>query len=314
MANKLISILLNCHNGEKYLKETLRSIKAQDYNNWELVFIDNNSTDKTKNIFDIEKDKRFKYFFLKNKKKLGYARNYGLSKCKGDYIAFIDDDDLWEKDKLSQQITYFKDKKIDLIYTNVIKFSKKKKLNTLNTFKFLLLNYDQTKNLFNNYNITLSSVILRRSIIIKYNYKFNENFNYIEDFDFFIRISRKHKFKFIIETLTKWRVHDQSLTHQNFYDLANELLKFVSMTKIENPHFYRKYLNEFNFTESKAHLRFAQHYYRKHNLKKILYHLEPYKFVNKNIFMLLIFCKFPKIIQKKLINLFKIYQLDARNI
>lgn len=314
MANNLISILLNCCNGEKYLKETLRSIKAQDYNNWELVFVDNNSTDKTKIIFDKEKDKRFKYFFLKNKKKLGYARNYGISKCKGDYIAFIDDDDLWKQNKLSKQIICFKNKKIDLVYTNVIKFSKKKKLSSLNNLKFFLKNKNQTKYLLKNYNITLSSVILKKSIIKKYNYKFNKNFNYIEDFDFFIRISRRHKFKFLNEALTKWRVHDQSLTHQNFYDLGNELLTFVSKIKNDSPLFYKKYFNEFNFTESKAHLRFAQYYYRKQNFEKIFYHLETYKFVNKNIFLLFIFCKLPKIVQKFLIGLFKIYQLDTKNI
>ena len=59
----LVSIIMNCHNGEKYLKKSLQSIKNQEYKNWELIFWDNKSSDKSKKIFSQFKDKRFKYFF-----------------------------------------------------------------------------------------------------------------------------------------------------------------------------------------------------------------------------------------------------------
>ena len=61
--NQLITIILNCYNGEKYLNDALRSILKQSYKNWELIFWDNKSTDKSKKIFKSFKDKRFRYFF-----------------------------------------------------------------------------------------------------------------------------------------------------------------------------------------------------------------------------------------------------------
>ena len=60
---KLVSIILNCYNGEKYLKQALKSILRQSYKNWELIFWDNRSTDSSKKIFDTFKNKKFKYFF-----------------------------------------------------------------------------------------------------------------------------------------------------------------------------------------------------------------------------------------------------------
>ena len=67
MKEKLISIIINCHNGEKYLLETLKSIQNQKYKNFEVIFIDNCSTDNTYKIFKNVKDRRFKYFKTKKK-------------------------------------------------------------------------------------------------------------------------------------------------------------------------------------------------------------------------------------------------------
>ena len=64
----LVSIIMNCYNGEKYLYKSLHSVLNQSYKNWELIFFDNASTDKSKDIFNDFKDSRFKYFFSKKKK------------------------------------------------------------------------------------------------------------------------------------------------------------------------------------------------------------------------------------------------------
>ena len=109
--NKLVSIIINCHNSEKFLKETLNSVLSQTYKNWELIFYDNKSTDNSYNIFKSFKDNRFKYFKSKNFKKLGEARREALKKSKGDYITFLDSDDIWKKNKLKIQLKYFDDKR-----------------------------------------------------------------------------------------------------------------------------------------------------------------------------------------------------------
>ena len=125
---KLVSIILNCFNGEKFLKRTLDSIKQQSYKKWELIFIDNHSTDSSKLIFKSYKNKKFKYFKTKKHLPLYSARNFGVSKSKGDFISFIDADDWWIKNKIKKQISLFlKNNNLDIVFSNVFIYGEKNK-------------------------------------------------------------------------------------------------------------------------------------------------------------------------------------------
>ena len=93
----LISILMNCFNGEKYLEEALNSVFQQTYENWELIFWDNNSNDKSKQIISSFKDKRIRIFTSLVHTNLGEARKEAYKKVQGDYLAFLDVDDIWAK-------------------------------------------------------------------------------------------------------------------------------------------------------------------------------------------------------------------------
>ncbi len=95
----LVSIILNCYNGAEFLKETLESIKVQTFSDYEIIFVDNCSVDSSAEIAQ-QFDNRLKYFKTDKHVKLGEARNVALSKCSGEYIAFIDADDLWKQQKL----------------------------------------------------------------------------------------------------------------------------------------------------------------------------------------------------------------------
>ena len=95
----LISIIMNCYNGEKYLKKSIKSVINQNYKNWELIFWDNKSSDNSKKILKEFKDNRIKYFFSKKFTNLYEARNLAIKKSKGSYICFLDTDDWWDKKK-----------------------------------------------------------------------------------------------------------------------------------------------------------------------------------------------------------------------
>lgn len=115
----LVSILMNCYNGEKYLREAIESVLAQTYHNWELIFWDNQSTDRSAEIFRSYFDKRLKYFFAPNHTLLYEARNCTVEKCSGSYIAFLDVDDYWEESKLEKQMGVFKtDPNVAMVYSN----------------------------------------------------------------------------------------------------------------------------------------------------------------------------------------------------
>ena len=118
----LVSIITPTFNSIDYIKETYRSISAQQYQNWEWVVTDDCSTDNT---FDFLlhlsiNDARIRPFKLDNNSGAAVARNNSLNHSRGEYIAFIDADDYWEKDKLSSQISYMEEKKLDFCFTSYI--------------------------------------------------------------------------------------------------------------------------------------------------------------------------------------------------
>ena len=95
-----ISIIVNCHNGEKYLKKCILSILNQKYTNFEIIFFDNFSSDRSKKILDQFKDDRIKYFSSNIKLPLYEARNEAIKKSTGLFIAFLDTDDWWDENYL----------------------------------------------------------------------------------------------------------------------------------------------------------------------------------------------------------------------
>ena len=117
--NSLVSIIINCFNGEKYLNEALVSVLSQSYNNWEVIFWDNQSNDSSASIFKSFKDKRFKYFYADSHTSLYKARNLAIEKSKGDFIAFLDTDDLWDQNKLKLQMHYFSNSEVGAVFSNL---------------------------------------------------------------------------------------------------------------------------------------------------------------------------------------------------
>ena len=113
----LVSVIMPNYNSEKYVEATVKSVLAQTYQNWELLFVDDCSTDNSLEIVRSFNDDRIK--ILQNDVNSGAAisRNYALREAKGKWIAFLDSDDLWEPDKLSRQICYMVDNGYDFTYT-----------------------------------------------------------------------------------------------------------------------------------------------------------------------------------------------------
>ena len=114
----LVSIIMNCHNGEKFINRSIRSILKQKYQNFEIIFYDNFSNDNTRKIIKQYKDKRINYYKSNKRLKLYDARNKAIKKSKGEYITFLDVDDEWHKEKLKYQIEQFYKFNHDVSYTN----------------------------------------------------------------------------------------------------------------------------------------------------------------------------------------------------
>lgn len=116
--NDLISIIMPSYNTGKYIKDSIDSIIAQTYKNWELIIIDDCSTDNSNEIIESYSEPRIR--LLKNKTNLGAAlsRNSGLREAKGKYIAFIDSDDIWVSEKLEKQVDFIKKNDYAFIFSD----------------------------------------------------------------------------------------------------------------------------------------------------------------------------------------------------
>ncbi len=113
MKDGLVSIVFPCYNCEDFICESINSVLAQTYTNWELIICDDCSTDNTKNkIEPFLEDSRIHYFCMETNGGPAHARNLGLSNVNGDYVAFLDSDDIWIPDKLEKQIAFMKENSI----------------------------------------------------------------------------------------------------------------------------------------------------------------------------------------------------------
>ena len=106
----LVSIVVPVYNAERFLDETINTVLNQTYTNWELILVNDCSTDNSVNVIKKYKDKRIKLINNKTNSKAAISRNNGITKAKGRYICFLDADDLWDKDKLEKQVKFMNEK------------------------------------------------------------------------------------------------------------------------------------------------------------------------------------------------------------
>ena len=241
----LVSVIMNCYNGEKYLDESIQSVIGQSYENWELIFWDNKSEDKSSEIFKKYQDKRFKYFYANEHTSLYEARNLAIQKSTGDFISFLDTDDLWEKQKLEKQMYYFNDQSIGVVYSNywlTKKDLRKKKIN----FRKRLYRGDVYDELINSYNIGILTAIIRRKNYEQLKKKFDERFSIIGDFDLFLRLSKMCKFESVQTPLAYYRLHGKNLSTIHKEKEIKELTIWLN----EN----QNTLNEFNVKRIKKNI------------------------------------------------------------
>jgi teichuronic acid biosynthesis glycosyltransferase TuaG len=206
-----IDIILPNYNSSKFLKQTLNSIIMQTYKNWKLIIIDDCSDDKTKNILKkYSKDKRIKMFWLKKNNGAGFCRNYGIKKSKSPYVAFIDSDDVWKKNKLEKQIIFMKKNNYSFSYTNYETFGDKRKI----IIPPLRFDY---KSFINNTSIGTSTMMVKRKELK--NIKFT-NSKICEDYYFKCKLLKRVKFAFCLnEFLTRYRIRHNSMQSSNIKNI-----------------------------------------------------------------------------------------------
>lgn len=243
-----VSVIINGQNSERYLKEAIDSVFAQTYKDWELIYFDDASKDTS-----LETAKSYgpkvKCYRTDDAVPLGRARNLAIEKTEGEFIAFLDGDDLWRKDKLAEQVKVFNEKPdIALVYTNTIIFNDKKDLYTAFK-KYTPTSGDMFRRLLLRETITMSSIIFRKEAVKAMDKWFDDRFYIIEDYDFLLRFSRNNKFYYIKEPLTKWRLHQASWSQSKSELFAHEQCLLLDDLKKRYPDLGKVYPKELETAE-----------------------------------------------------------------
>lgn len=145
----LISIVVPVYNASRFLDETIKTVREQTIDNWELIFVDDCSTDNSDEIIKqyMKIDKRIKYFKQDQNEGPALARNRGIDEAKGNFLCFLDADDMWDKDKLEKQLNFMLEKEVAFSYTSYefatfdgIPTGKKVKAKEILTYKEVLKN------------------------------------------------------------------------------------------------------------------------------------------------------------------------------
>ena len=159
--NSKVSIILPNYNSSETIKQTINTVLGQSYENWELIIVDDNSDKITRNILlKYKNKKKIRIYFLKKNKGAGYCRNLAIKKSNSEYIAFIDSDDLWKKNKLNLQINFMKKNNYSFSYT----YYKTFRTNTHIKNNIIVPRKFNFKSFVKNTSIATSTMIVKRKV------------------------------------------------------------------------------------------------------------------------------------------------------
>lgn len=288
---------MNSHNGAKYIYDSVSSIIAQTYKNWELVFFDNCSDDDSQNIINKFDDKRIKYFYSKKILSLGQARKNAETYLNGDFIAILDVDDLWLPNKLKNQIEILLEN-IDtsFMFTAVNFFNKSNSKNFYPYQKFIKKNF--FKELLFNYRVPLESILINKKYINKLQYFFDDKYNSITDFDLLLRLSENSKVIYIPEITASWRLHDNNDTVKYPFYFVDEKKEWLKNNKEKINNINPKYFYILNNKNEFERIRITLNVYGRAESLKELFKLKNYN-IKFLIYFFFILCPFSRLYLKK---------------
>jgi glycosyltransferase involved in cell wall biosynthesis len=285
--NPLVSVIINCYNGEKYLSEALESVLNQSYENLEIIFWDNQSTDSSKSIVESANDARIKYFYAKNFTKLYEARDFAIKESTGSYLTFLDVDDWWDKDKISTQLAFFSDGEFGLVCSNFKIYNQFTKKSTLAHRKRMESGFVIAP-LLKYYYVGLLTIMIKREAYISAGNYCDKNFHIIGDFDLVMRLCRNHKLKYIDNSLATYRSHLDSESKKYLYMQSQELRTWYQ--QFIGDEIFSKQMNMSRLLYFSYYLEALSHILNKERFKALKF---IFKTSMKNSVKIIVLCAMP---------------------
>ena len=223
-----VSVVMNVRNGASFLREALDSVFAQTFQDWELVIWDDCSTDDSPRIVAEYRDRRIRYFLAPEETPLGKARDNAMRQAEGEWLAFLDQDDLWLPRKLEQQMA-LADPQVAMIYGRAIQFYPNgAELDYDYAHEFQPLpEGDIFPQLFaNGCFIAMSSAVLRHSAVEAIG-PIPDHITTVPDYYLYVAIARRHRARAVQEAVCRYRMHAGSMSRTSRHRLFEEPLAII---------------------------------------------------------------------------------------
>jgi glycosyltransferase involved in cell wall biosynthesis len=282
-----VSINLCCYNSEQFLGETLKSIEDQTFRDWELVVINDGSSDSTESMVMEFKSRGFPVVYTyQDNKGLGYSRNRALEFSQGEYIAFIDHDDVWLPDKLEKQVEIFERRNdVDFIYTNyfVLKEGQRRL-----AFKGAKPDGDVFERFLKQYPVSVLTAAVRMRAIRGFGEYFDTKLRLCEEYDLFMRLLFQSKAFYIGEPMAVYRIHPERASTKFIDEWPSEMEDIMEKYKKNLKGFEEKYAATLRFVYGKIGYYRARAEMVKRNCEKAKAraYLRPYLGVDFRLFFL----------------------------
>ena len=205
----MVSVIIPTYNREKTILKSINSVLKQTYKDIEVIIVDDCSTDNTEEIIKNIDDKRIIYYKLKENSGACVARNKGIDLAKGEFIAFQDSDDEWNKNKLEIQMKHLKNSKYDMNFCALNRIEKRKK-KVIIPKGIINVDSDFTEQILNENKVSTQTILAKKYIFEKI--RFDDRLPRFQDWDLVIEISKKYKIGFVNIPLVNLYIQEDSIT------------------------------------------------------------------------------------------------------
>jgi glycosyltransferase involved in cell wall biosynthesis len=252
-----VSVIMNCYNGEAYLREAIDSVYAQQFGDWEIVFWDNGSKDASESIARSYSDGRLRYFRATTTTTLGAARALAMQQARGDWIGFLDVDDFWFPHKLSRQIAALEGSEYVLCYAGVREIRPDGAL-----IRDALPRHrsgDMLDGQLRQFDINMVTPLMRHAVLARHGLCFDPHVVASEEYNLFIRLMAKGTVCAIPEVLGCWRISPGSLTDRSMPQWASERYYTIDQLLAENPGIEQRVPQALAIARARGHYYQAQY-------------------------------------------------------
>jgi len=247
---ELVSIIVPTYNRGHLIGETIQSVIDQSYTNWELIIVDDGSTDDTKKRIEELKDNRLRYYSIEHCGIIGAVRNRGMNNARGEYIAFLDSDDLWQPDKLDYQLSLLKNNpKASFAFGHGEQFGNGA-TPTPELEIFFVGNVFLPFLFEERFIFYVPTFLFKKGVLNKIT-NIDESLFYASDIDFFLRMAYTFEGTFSHNIVARIRKQEKSHSQSNELDAYDEYLVML-----------KKHLRENRLTPKQFALLASKHHYK----------------------------------------------------